>query len=58
MTHTLAFKDGEPDERVRRLVDELAAKLERVVGEQPPDAVSLRVVLESLAHARVRCRRR
>ena len=52
MTHTLAFKDGEPDERVRRLVDELAAKLERVVGEQPPDAVSLRVVLENFAHAR------
>lgn len=47
MRHALEFKDGEPDERVRRLVEESATKLERLVEEFPRDTVFLRVVVDN-----------
>jgi RNA polymerase sigma factor (sigma-70 family) len=47
VTYTLQFKHGEPDEHVRRLVDESVGKLERLVEEFPPDAVTLRVVVQN-----------
>jgi ribosomal subunit interface protein len=46
MKHNVEFKHFEPRERVRKLVEELIARLEKQIQDFPKDSVFLRVLIE------------
>ena len=47
MRHKIEFRHFEPDERVRKLVDELIARLEKLIKDFDQETVFLRAVIEA-----------
>ena len=46
MKHNVEFKNFQADKRIRKLVDNLLKKLERLAKRFPPDEVFLRLMIE------------
>jgi len=46
MKHNVEFKNFEPDQRIRKLIDELINKLEKRAKRFRPDEVFLRLMIE------------
>ena len=46
MNHNVEFKHFQPDQRIRKLIDELINKLEKRAKRFPPDEVFLRLMIE------------
>ena len=46
MNHNVEFKHFQPDQRIRKLIEELINKLEKRAKRFPPDEVFLRLMIE------------
>jgi ribosomal subunit interface protein len=60
MRHNVEFKNFSPGTRLRALVEELVARLERLAPDFPPDTVFLRLLVEenaarALYHVSITC---
>jgi ribosome-associated translation inhibitor RaiA len=46
MKHNVEFKNFQPDQRIRKLIDELINKLQKRAKRFPPDEVFLRLMIQ------------